>query len=124
MVERDEGAEDVVRLLFPVAPEPAGKKGRLRVAIYARFSSERQHERSIERQVELCLALIERLGLVLVATYEDRGKSGRTMAGRHELHRALADAKSGLFDILMVEDVDRLARRQSDAHLIKERLVH
>ncbi len=95
-----------------------------RAAIYARYSSDSQHESSIDRQVNACRAYAGRAGIEIVATYEDRGKSGMTMHGRDQLKIALADAVAGKFDILLVENVDRLARSIKDAHEIRDRLQH
>ena len=47
-------------------------------AIYARYSSENQREASIEDQVRLCRALIEREGWTCREIYADHGLSGAT----------------------------------------------
>ena len=50
-----------------------------RAAIYARFSSDRQRDASIEDQVRLCRERLERDGHSLVQTYVDRAQSGASM---------------------------------------------
>src|ERR1700686_3516534 len=49
---------------------------RNRAAIYARFSTDLQNERSIDDQVALCRAYSERNGLNIVAVFDDRAVSG------------------------------------------------
>jgi site-specific DNA recombinase len=50
-----------------------------RAAIYARFSSDRQRDASIEDQVRLCRERLERDGHQLVQTFVDRAQSGASM---------------------------------------------
>lgn len=84
-----------------------------RVAIYSRYSSELQREASIEDQVRLCRERVSREGWEVVATYDDRAASGSsTMRGGYQ--RLLADARAGLFDMVMAEALDRLSRDQED----------
>jgi DNA invertase Pin-like site-specific DNA recombinase len=54
------------------------------------------------------------LGLVVVAEYLDRGKSGLTIKGRPEISRLLADVLSGgaEFSAVLVYDVSRWGRFQ------------
>ena len=51
----------------------------LRVAIYARFSTDKQRDASIEDQVDSCRELAAREGWEVVATYHDRATSGASM---------------------------------------------
>jgi hypothetical protein len=48
----------------------------VRAAIYARYSSDSQRDASIEDQVRVCRAEIERHGLDLVEIYNDAALSG------------------------------------------------
>jgi hypothetical protein len=59
----------------------------MRTAIYARFSTELQHERSIEDQIELCRTYAAKNDLNVVATYDDRARSGASVFGRDGLMR-------------------------------------
>ena len=54
----------------------------LRAVVYARFSSEKQRDRSIEDQVALCRDFCQRDGLSVVEVYEDRAISGASTAYR------------------------------------------
>ena len=83
----------------------------MRVAIYARYSTELQREASIEDQVRLCKDRIEGEGWSLVMTYSDHAQSGATNL-RPGYQHLLADARAGIFDIVVAEALDRLSRDQ------------
>lgn len=91
-----------------------------RAAIYARFSSDRQDERSIADQVALCRDYAARQGWHVVATYSDAAISGASIHGRTEYQQLLADAEARRFDVIIAEDVDRFARNSADAMRLKE----
>ena len=93
-----------------------------RTAIYARFSTELQKERSIEDQIALCHAHAEKNGLSVVATYEDRARSGASVFGREGLMRLLDAARDRSFDVILTEGLDRLSRDQEDLAGIWKRL--
>ena len=63
-----------------------------RAVIYARFSSSRQREESIEGQVRECKAFAEYAGYDIVNIYADRAISGRT-SERPEFQKMIADSK-------------------------------
>ena len=90
----------------------------MRVAIYARFSSDRQNERSIDDQIELARRHAEARGWTVVAEFKDAAISAAAMANRPGLLSLLTCAEAGAFDVVLVEDTDRLARnREHDAHV-------
>ncbi len=92
----------------------------MRAAIYARFSSDRQDERSIEDQARLCRELAERLGAAVGDTYADYGISGAHLASRPQALRLIADLRAKRFDLVLAEALDRISRDQEDtAHLWK-----
>lgn len=92
-------------------------------AIYARYSSELQSDRSIEDQIELAKAYASREGLIVTAAYEDRAQSGSSTQGRLGLARMLRDAGDRLFTHLIVESLDRLSRDQADLATLYKRLT-
>lgn len=94
----------------------------MRAAIYARFSSDNQHERSIDDQVRLCRDFVERSGGTVVATYTDSAMSGAHLKSRPQVLRLLDDAKRGSFDTVVAEGLDRLSRDQEDTAAIHKRL--
>lgn len=84
------------------------KNPRLAV-IYARYSSDRQTEQSIEGQVRACTEYAERNGFSIVETYVDRAKSGRT-DNRPAFQRMLADSATNEWSTVLVYKLDRFSR--------------
>lgn len=84
----------------------------LRGAIYARFSTGMQNEESIERQVAQCLEWCSRHNVIVAKehVYADRAHSGKYILHRENLLRMMADVKTGIFDIVIIEDHSRLSR--------------
>ena len=82
-------------------------------AIYARYSSDNQRDASIEDQVRICEQRIEAEDWGLVETYSDHALSGAS-AHRPSYQQMLTDARTGRFDILVAEALDRLSRDQED----------
>ena len=78
-------------------------------AIYARYSSDRQRDASIEDQIRLCRELIVRMGWVVGPIYVDRQVSGSVVSreGFQDLRR---DVRRGLFQVVVAESPDRLMR--------------
>jgi len=85
----------------------------MRAAIYARYSSENQRDESIEDQIEVCRRYAARLGFEVTATFNDRAISGSNN-NRPRYQQMLAEARRGSFDVVIVEAVDRLARKLAD----------
>lgn len=91
-------------------------------AIYARYSTDMQKESSIEDQFALCQRVALRHGLKIIRKFADYAKTGSTQFGR-DGYAALKDAiKNREFDILIVEDIDRLGRDKEDTAHIRKRL--
>ena len=95
---------------------------RLKAAIYARFSTDLQNERSIDDQVALCRSFADQHDLRVVKTYDDRARSGGSILGRDGLAALMEDAKSGHFEVLIVEALDRLSRDMEDLAGLHKRL--
>src|ERR1035437_9872081 len=94
----------------------------LRVAIYARVSTEEQREgQTIDSQVGELERFSREKGWLIAGTYKDDGWSGGVME-RPELDRLRDDAQSGAFDAALINDVDRLARDVSHLGVIKRDL--
>jgi site-specific DNA recombinase len=94
----------------------------VRAAVYARFSTDLQSDRSIEDQVALCRQWAERNGYLVTQIYEDRARSGTSVFGRDGLSRLLDDARAGRFKAIIVEALDRLSRDQEDLAGIHKRM--
>ena len=90
--------------------------------IYARYSSERQTEQSIEGQLSVCNEYAERNGLTIVDTYIDRAMTG-TNDQRPEFQRMLLDcAKPVPWDIVLVYAIDRFGRNSIEIAVNKQKL--
>jgi site-specific DNA recombinase len=94
----------------------------MRAVIYARYSTELQREASIEDQVRLCSARIEAEGWSLGTTYSDYAQSGATQL-RPGYQQLLADARSGAFDVVIAEALDRLSRDQEHIAALYKQLA-
>jgi site-specific DNA recombinase len=101
---------------------PEVPKTGLRIAIYARVSTEEQREgQTIDSQVaELERFCREKVWLI-AGIYKDEGWSGGIME-RPELDRLRDDAQKAVFDAVLINDVDRLARDVAHLGVIKRDL--
>ncbi|RWA74038.1 MAG: recombinase family protein [Mesorhizobium sp.] len=93
-----------------------------RAAIYARFSTELQNEKSTEDQIALCRAYAVRNDLSVVAVYEDKARSGASVFGRDGLMSLMEAARQKTFDTVVVEALDRLPRDMEDLAGLHKRL--
>ena len=92
----------------------------MRAAIYARYSSDNQRDASIEDQVRECRARAGQEEWNVVQVYADRGISGATTL-RPGYQHLLEDGRSGSFDVVLAEGLDRLSRDLEDiAGLFKQ----
>ena len=86
----------------------------IRVALYARYSSDNQRDASIEDQFRICREQAKREGWQVVGAYKDAGISGSSMILRPGIQALLQDAQAGQFDIVLAEALDRVSRDQAD----------
>ena len=96
-------------------------KGR-RAVFYARYSTDLQKDRSIDDQVALCREYAARNGLIPGRVYSDRAQTSSSLVGRDGIMQLMADARSGDFDVVVVEALDRISRDQEDLAGIFKRL--
>ncbi len=90
-----------------------------RVALYARYSSDRQRETSIEDQLRLCRERAAREGWTIAETYSDYATSGSNLH-RPGIRALMEDARAHAFDLVLAESLDRISRDQEDiAHVFK-----
>jgi site-specific DNA recombinase len=85
-----------------------------RVAIYSRYSSDLQNDRSIEDQIAVCEKFATKNGWSVAGSFFDRAVSGASLFGRPQFAKMVAEAHAGAFDIILSEDLDRLSRSQKD----------
>ena len=67
--------------------------------IYARYSSDKQNEMSIEGQIEECQRYAASNDLLIVQEYIDRAQSAKTDR-RPEFLRMIADSEFGNFEVI------------------------
>src|SRR2546423_1246441 len=94
----------------------------LRLAIYARVSTDEQREgQTIDSQLGELERFARDKGWAVTGIYKDEGWSGAVMA-RPELDRLRDDASKGLFHAVLINDVDRLARDVAHLGVLKRDL--
>ncbi len=86
----------------------------VRVAVYARYSSDLQKATSIEDQIAMAERFCARQGWTIVEVFEDREQSGKDMR-RPGFQSMKAAAAAQVFDVVVVEAIDRLTRKVKDA---------
>lgn len=86
----------------------------MRVATYARYSSDNQRAASIPDQQRLCHEHARRHGWDIVSDFSDPALSGASLKQRPGVHALLRGASNGDFDIVLTESLDRISRDQED----------
>lgn len=89
--------------------------------IYARYSSHRQKDVSIEQQIRACKTHAADMEIRLIDTYEDRAVSGRTDK-RPGFQRMMRDAENGLFRYVIAWKSNRIGRNMLEAMMNEARL--
>lgn len=84
-----------------------------RVAVYARFSCDKQRDESIEDQLYEAERYCEKRSYEIVRAYTDYAVTGRS-DDRPQFLQMIADAKAGAFDVVLVWKMDRFARNMQD----------
>lgn len=84
-----------------------------RVAIYARYSTDRQNPRSIDDQVRLCRERAEQLGGAVAFVFQDAAISG-SIAKRPGIDALMRAVREKRVDAVITEDFSRLGRDQVD----------
>lgn len=80
--------------------------------IYARYSSDKQTEDSIEAQVRACRDYAAVKGYNIIDVYSDEAISGKgsKTALRAKYQKMLRDTNKGTFDTILIHKYDRIAR--------------
>ena len=89
--------------------------------IYARYSSHRQDEQSIEGQLHVCHDYAKRNGYTVVGEYIDRAISGRS-DDRPQFQQMIDDSRKKAFRFVIVYKLDRFARNRYDSAVYKHKL--
>lgn len=91
-------------------------------ATYARVSTARQEEeQTVKTQLSAVNELVQKSDFNVVEHYVDEGWSGDVLA-RPSLDKLRQDAKAKLWEVLVVYDPDRIARRYSYQELVLDEL--
>lgn len=93
-----------------------------RAAIYARYSSDRQNERSIDGQVALCREWLAREGIEVAEVLADYAISAASL-DRPAMDRLRALARGAELGLVVTESIDRLSRREADTHALLDDLA-
>ena len=82
--------------------------------IYARYSSEKKKEESIEGQLRECKAFAKRNDFQIADTFIDRALSAKT-DNRPSFQKMIKDSMKKSFDVIIVWKLDRFARNRYDS---------
>lgn len=93
----------------------------MNVVIYARYSTDKQTEQSIEGQLKICTEYAERCGYTVIGQYIDRALSGQN-GDRPNFKRMLSDCKNKSFQGILVYKLDRFARNRIDSAMCRKYL--
>jgi site-specific DNA recombinase len=85
----------------------------MRAAIYARFSTEKQRDASIDDQFRECERVARAAGFEVIARFDNRGISGGT-ATRPGYQALLTAARARQFEVIVTEDISRLWRNRAE----------
>ena len=92
--------------------------------IYARYSSDKQDEASIEAQVRACREYAPAKDFAILEVYADEAVSGKgsKTASRRAYQRMLRDVDRGTFDTILIHKYDRVARNLGEHVNLEKRL--
>ncbi len=92
-----------------------------KAAIYARYSSHKQREESIEEQIEECQKYAAENDMTVVKIYHDSAVSGKT-ENREDWQNMMEDSGKGIFEVLLIYTLDRMGRDRVALALSKKEL--
>ncbi|MVA27881.1 recombinase family protein [Agrobacterium vitis] len=95
----------------------------MKVAIYARYSSDNQRDASIADQLRICRLHAEKQGWQVVEEYTDHAISGASLL-RPGVQALISDATRGRFQFVLAEAMDRLSRDQEDIAGLYKRMAY
>ncbi|PIO99673.1 recombinase family protein [Pleomorphomonas carboxyditropha] len=95
----------------------------MKVAIYARYSSDNQRDASIADQLRICRLHAEKQGWQVAEEYTDHAISGASLL-RPGIQALISDATRGRFQLVLAEAMDRLSRDQEDIAGLFKRMAY
>ncbi len=90
----------------------------MNVVIYARYSSDRQKETSIEGQLKECYEYAQRNGYNVIDEYIDRALTAKNDK-RASFQKMIRDSEKKQFEAVLIYQIDRFARNREDSTLYK-----
>lgn len=93
----------------------------MNVVIYARYSSHKQTDQSIEGQLKECYAFAKRNGYNVIEEYIDEALTG-TSDNRPSFLKMIEDSNKKTFNGVIVYQLDRFARNRYDSARYKHKL--
>lgn len=93
----------------------------MNVVIYTRYSSHNQTDQSTTGQLEVCKKFCKANNYTIVGEYHDKAKSG-TKDDRDQFLQMIKDSEKGLFNGIVVYQLDRFARNRYDSAMYKAKL--
>lgn len=94
----------------------------MRVALYARSSTDRQNALSIQTQLDDCRRAISKRGWTETLTFTDAAQSGATML-RPQMQALLTACQAGEVDIVYTDTLSRVSRNPGDIRTLCEQLT-
>lgn len=94
-----------------------GARG-MRASAYLRNATSAPGFRPLKEQAERIKAYAASRGMILQQIYADSNSSGMVIQSRLGLLTMLNDAAAGRFDVLLVQDIDRLGRGPMVAEIL------
>src|SRR5918993_753414 len=94
----------------------------MKVAIYARYSSDNQRDASIADQLRICGEFAARQGWTVAQEFTDHAISGATLL-RSGFQALMRDALNRRFDVVLAESLNRFSRDQEDTAGLFKRLT-
>lgn len=93
----------------------------MNVVIYARYSSDKQTEQSIEGQLRVCYEYAEKMNYTVIGEFIDRAMSGKT-DHRPQFLKMIEESTKKNFTAVLVYKLDRFARNKYDSVVYKHKL--
>ncbi len=94
----------------------------MKIAIYARYSTDNQRAASIADQFRVCREHAEKQAWIIVEEYSDQAISGSTLILRPGIQALVENVLRGRFQLVLAEALDRLSRDQEDIAGLYKRL--